>query len=422
MTWNKAEHVDKGPKVCVIGPTGSYKTRTFLAAGTAKNNEPPRMLVLDYEDGTDHYDGEFSFARVKIPYEAELTDPRLALTKQEVADLKADRYTFSPILEAGKVYGVDLARVTIINRLAASPLDFVLVDSVSMHYQMLFDKWLDIFYKRETKSPGHRRDYYTMQPRDYDKPARELQMFVKRLLALNVGVFMTSQEKAEYAEGEIMKKIGMQLDAHRRLPYLLDTVIHLEPEEEGKAKSAEKRHTSYVAVIKKDRTGAINERFKWVNNDAEGYSKSFLTRLENVLGFKGRATELPSGEPEPTPEPEAPKVEAPPPPLGEVPEENDRTNKCPVKYLEALKELKDLLGVDTETWRDIMLKRGVSTARNLTEGQALDVIVKLYNRLETMASVSFLNRHFDPEKEYAEYCDTFGKEDNAPKGVLPFPG
>ena len=77
-----------------IGPTGSLKTRTFLRAGHREGG-PPRLLLLDYEDGADHYEGEFNFARVKIQQVMRLDDPKLAVTRQEVQDLSADRNVYN---------------------------------------------------------------------------------------------------------------------------------------------------------------------------------------------------------------------------------------------------------------------------------------------------------------------------------------
>lgn len=388
MGWDAAQHEDKGAKVAIIGPTGSFKTRTVLAAGNGSKGNP-RLLVMDYEAGSDLYDDEFCFAREKIHQRIRLDDPEKKITEQEIRDLKNDRYTFQPILNKGEVYGVDFARVTMINRLAKKPIDFVLIDSVSMHHQWLLDKWMDIFYIRETKSQGHRGDYYTMQPRDYDKPYREIQQFILNLKALNVGVFLCAQEKPEYAEGQMMKKIGMTGDYHKRLPYLMDTVIHIEDEESGKAASAEKRHTKYIAITRKDRTNTLPARFVWIDNPKDGYCRTFVTLMENLLKWKGQSTTGLNGDNLPPAETSTPSaatatVSAP----SETPTQTDELTfplwpgeEYKTRMMK-LKVLKHELQIPDDQWKAIIEKRGKDSARFLEAKQQEELITKLWEKIQ----------------------------------------
>jgi hypothetical protein len=368
----------------VIGPSGCFKTRTLLKAGDT-TRDAPRMLVLDYEDGTDFYDDEFNFARIRIAFEMSLD----LCTPEEVKLLQADRYTHQPILAKGKVYGVDFARVVVIHRLATNPLDFVMVDSLTVHYQWLLDKWMDVFYIRETGSKGHKRDYYTMQPRDYDKPARDFSMFAARLRALNVGVFCTAQEKPEYAEGTMMQKIGMTFDAHKRMPYVMDTVVHIAPQEEGKSADAKKRHVKYVAIVKKDRSNLSNERFAWVNQDKEGWSKSFVTMLGQALSFQGRVTEGVmdiEGDDATPPPAEEPKPATTPEPAAATPAPEVRAR---VDQLRKIKYLKDKLELSDQVWIKAMAKRKVATAKDLTPPEADELIANMYKRCDTQQQMDF---------------------------------
>ena len=387
MGWERANHQDKGPKVAVIGPTGSLKTRTFLRAGH-RDDGPPRLLLLDYEDGADHYDDEFNFAREKIHQVMRLDDPELAITREEIQDLRADRNVYKPLLDRGQVYGVDFASVTLLGRIARNPIDFVCVDSISMHYQWVMDKWLDIFLKREADSPGNRRDYYTMQPRDYDKPYRDVQQFICRLKAEGAGVFMTTQEKPEYAEGEFMKKIGMTHDAHKRLPYLMDTVVHVEPEETGKATSAEKRHTRFVAVVRKDRTNRLSDRFVWANHE-DGFSKTFITLFGDLLGWEGKQADLDAATPPmetdgASSQAESKTPEADQPSSAPCPSNDGKVTR---PQLMKLKWLKQYLAVPDDRWKGVLAKRDVTTARDLTFSQADDLIETLYGKLNLAARV-----------------------------------
>ncbi len=198
MGWTRAKHEPKGPKVLIVGPTGCFKTRTVLRAGHVDEGSP-RLLVFDYEDGADQYENEFNFSRRKIQQAVKLSDKEYEITPQEVKDLKADRHVYKPFLEQGYVHGVDFARVTMLNRIGKTPIDFLLVDPITTHYSWIVDKWLDVFLKRELTSKGHRKDYYTLQPRDYDKPKRDFQSFISRLQAIQAGVFLIAHEKPEYA-------------------------------------------------------------------------------------------------------------------------------------------------------------------------------------------------------------------------------
>lgn len=381
MSWERAEAIKKGPKCLITGPTGCYKTRSILKAGDQPKGEAPRLLMLDYEDGADPYRKEFNFACIKAQQVMRLDDPDLTITDQEIADLKDDRHVYKPMIEQGLAYGIDIMRVTILNRLAHKPIDFVCVDSATVHYLWVCDKWLDIFLKRESTSKGYKRDYYTMQPRDYDKPKREFLSFIVRLKALNAGIFVTCQEKSEYAEGELMRKIGMIADAHKSLPYYMDTVIHIEPEEGGKAKATEKRHTKFVAMTRKDRTNLLNQRFVWVDGEDDGYSKTFVTMMQQVMDFKAGKTEN-LGQNQAEAAAVKDSTEDKPKERNEMTSSSQESGR-PVSnhQLRRLKWFKDVMEIDNTAWKKILEKRMVNTARNLNRLQADEIIVNLYKRL-----------------------------------------
>lgn len=381
MGWTRAKHEAKGPKVLIVGPTGCYKTRTVLRAGHVDEGSP-RLLVFDYEDGADQYEDEFSFARVKIQQTVKLDDKRYKITEQEVRDLKNDRHVYKPMIAQGYVHGVDFARVTLLNRLAKNPIDFLLIDPITTHYSWIVDKWLDVFLKREVTSKGHHKDYYTLQPRDYDKLKRDFQSFVSRLQAIQAGVFQIAHEKPKYAEGEIMKQIGMTADVHKSLPYKVDVHIHIEEEESGKAASAEKRFTNYIALVRKDRTHTLDARFVWVGKDPKkGYSQYFLTKFEGLLAWKGKKTKATVADPILE---DAAKI-----PEATETEEAPTDGKVPTIHLKQLKFLKDELAINQETWAGILKKRGVVTAWDLPKDEAEKLIGRLRERLSEVVLLEF---------------------------------
>jgi len=400
MIWKRAVHEPKGPKVVMAGPTGSRKTRTIMAA--ADSDKDPRLLLIDYEDGGDWFEKDFNFSRVKIEQVISLSDPRYEITNQEIENLRRDRFVWLPMLERGQVHGVDFARVTLLDRIAKNPIDMVSVDSATVHYSWTIDKWHDIFIVRE-KGAGNKRDYYTLQPRDWDKIKREFWHYLARLKALQVGVFVTCHTKDKYADSsngaDFLKKIGMMADIERKLPYYMDTEILIEREEEGKAKSAEKRHDKFVAIVKKDRTHSLPGRFVWVNGEDEGHSKSFVERMRGIISWQGRVTEDldEAAPPQDSPEREAEAI-------------REATQSEPMATrdnLERLVYLKDKLGIATEKWRSVLEKLfDVETAKRLTKKQANSLIEMLVQKLPNDQEALAYEAHF-ARKETGTDADGF---------------
>ena len=401
MAWERAIPIEKGPKVLIVGPTGCYKTRTVMRAGHVAEGAP-RLLLLDYEDGGDLYRKEFNFSCTKIQQVINLSDPYYAITEQEIVDLKADRHVYLPILNQGFIHGVDFARVILLNRVAKNPIDFIVVDPITTHYSWIMDKWLDIFLKREVSSKGYKRDYYTMQPRDYDKPKREFQSFVSRLQAVDTGVFIIAHEKPEYAEGEIMKKIGMTADVHKSLPYKMDVHIHIQEEEAGKAQAGDKRHTKYIAYRKKDRTNSLEERFVWVNKDACGWSPYFITKMEALLNWSAGGSSLQGDDPlAMRDEADAVKTHK-----SADPTRNAKDGKVSDDQLRRLAWLKQELNISNEVWKGkILAKREVVTARHLLLRAADELIARLRERLSAKSilfyRVELEGKNGPPQEEKA---------------------
>jgi AAA domain-containing protein len=188
-TWKTAQATDRRLKACFWGPFGCLKTRTALAFGG--QHDPPTLAVLDTEHGTDHYAEEFNFLRVQI------TD-------------------FDAAVDAVSMLAIEPGAIRTL-----------VVDSFSVLYVSCLIKWEAIFRKREPRGKGNYSDYYKFQPADYPVMHRDFEAFIRILLDTRMNVIVTCQEKPEYAEGEMMKRIGVQPDAYKRLPYYFDTVIQV---------------------------------------------------------------------------------------------------------------------------------------------------------------------------------------------------
>lgn len=383
MAWERAETEEKGPKILIAGPTGSFKTRTILKA--CHRDGDPRLLLLDYEHGSDKYEKEFNFARVKIDKTMPIRNsarPDLSVTSQEVKDLRNDRHVYKQILDDGKVYGVDFARIVLLNRLAKNPIDFVGVDCLTIHWDWIIDKWLDIFFVRETKSKGHKLDYYTLQPSDHDKPKRELFDFISRLRALNVGTFATAHTKPKYSKKEFMEVIGVTADVKESAPHMFDTYVYLEGDDVVNPKDASETRRRWIATVEKDRShllGDTGTRFVWSDAQNEnGYSESFLSKEKEALNWEGRKTEdLPRADENKAKKLETLADKAPP---AEEKAPTPEPDKEPVSkdQLRQLVFWKEALNLSLSSWQSIIRTYEVSTARSLTKAQAGALLAKFF--------------------------------------------
>jgi len=123
------------------------------------------------------------------------------------------------------------------------PYRTLVVDPITVYWEMLQRKWSEILLLRNKQSKGNKFDFYDMQPKDWMPLKSELKEFIRKLLALDMNIICTARAKPLYAEGELMRKVGETFDGEKSLPYSFDTVLRL-TREAGK----------YVAETIKDRT------------------------------------------------------------------------------------------------------------------------------------------------------------------------
>jgi len=230
--WQIAEPKSKKYKIFIWGPEGCFKTRTALRLGNVADDQPPATAMIDTEFGSDHYGGEFRFVRKQT------VDP-------------------DEVFEAVK-------------ELISKPgnIKTLIIDSFSVYYESLMSKYVDLFLKREVNSAGNKRDYYVIQPRDYQQINREAYNLIRMLLACDLNVIVTCHAKDKW--GENMKVEGKIADGPKKMAHYFDTIIEIE----------DSKSNLFTGVVKrKDRTHTlkIQEQIPWSSDiaAAEYISKAF---------------------------------------------------------------------------------------------------------------------------------------------------
>ena len=117
---------------------------------------------------------------------------------------------------------------------------------------------------------------YALAPLDYKVIKEERNILFRKILSLDMNIILTAPTKTQYSEdeSEFMKVIGVQPDGPKDLPYLVDIVLRLEKDAEGKR----------WAVVDKDRSNRLPERFEF------SYA-SFVTYL-GVEGLEREAVKF----------------------------------------------------------------------------------------------------------------------------------
>ena len=332
-SWEKASDSRKRFKILLWGPPGCFKTRTMLRLG--HRDGEPALAVVDPEYGTDHYADEFNFRRKQI-------------------------------LDPDEIY-------TEVDKLVRNPGGIISLglDSFSIYYESLVSKFADYFLKRETGGKGHKVEYYTLQPRDYQPINREAYKLVRLLLKCDLHIIATCQTKDKW---EDMRVVGTTYDGPKKMAYYFDTIIEI-----SEKTDATGRPTGYVGIVKKDRSRKIKigAEIPW-NDDKEIYdalvaafgqdlskgakAKSFGDHVKETVeaAQEEKQEESPFKEPETVQEENAeePKDEN----RGEPSEGPNRA-----QLLDKVIELKkDLRIVDRKVWDDLLKPFKVKTAKDLT--------------------------------------------------------
>jgi len=354
--WPVAQKRNKRFKLFLNGPPGCFKTRVALRLADSGSFDDPAAAVVDTEMGTDWYAGEFAF---RVPPHGTLDDAS-----------KIAEDVFSLIKSPGNI-------------------KTLIFDTFSVYYDMLIEQWMELFLKREVTSPGHKTDYYVMQPRDYAHINRDAGKLVRALLKCDLNIICICQvkDKWEVSSGS-MKVIGSVFDGWKRLPYYFDTIISIE-ETRKNAKNPWK-----ALVSAKDRSNSfkIGEEIPWVNDTDIA---EFITRRMGDFTFsnqavsydpekRGSASEQNVKKEETQPDKKADneivKTEFPEEPTEHTETESDNAElkkSGPVSketLVEIVKEKKKAKIVDPAVWKKLLEKYEVESAKDMTEDQAQELI------------------------------------------------
>jgi len=331
--FQRAEKRKKRLKLFIYGPPGSFKTRTALRLGSGNKKKHPQLAVVDTEFGTDHYVDEFSFLSSQTPDSDEIL--------QAVEEI------------AGK----------------PGSIKTLLIDTFSVYYEAIQEKWAETFLRREITSKGHKKEYYTFQPRDYVHINRDASRFVRLLIKCDLNIIVNAQVKDVWDKN--MKIVGTAPDGWKRLAYYFDTVIEvMPPEKEGGINRA---------VCRKDRTHHLTEGkiYDWADD------KTVCKWLIKTWGGNPcEDSEVVPYQEKPAPEEEIKETPPENPPEEIPPEVAEEEPKKPVArskedLLEEVKHLRKVLMIGKDDWLKMLDPYGVSSATSMSINQLMELILNL---------------------------------------------
>lgn len=217
-------------KCFIYGEQGTFKTRSVLTAFTDRTGTPgarPRLALIDTEDGAEQYTAEF-------------------LMYRRAFDLGGD--------ESQAMRAIVQSVESAVGNLPEGA-EALAIDSFTIYCDAVRVTWKDTYLRRELQSKGNKRDYYTLQPRDYANINEQIQRLVMRLVHAPHHVIITAQAKTKYADGgEMMRADGETFDAYKRAAYYFDTVVYLAKDAKGRV----------IATTEKDRTNRLpSEQWVW---------------------------------------------------------------------------------------------------------------------------------------------------------------
>jgi len=175
-------------KIFIWGESGAGKTTFMLGF--------PGLAVIDCDNGTDPFKERFDF------------------------DIK-------------KTVNVDEAK-RMVGWLATHEHPYLTlgIDPITIIWESMQKKWSDIFLERNKRGKGHKHEFYEMQVRDWQTLKSDFKALIRMLLALDMNIVVTARAKVKYKDkdksGEFMVQDGVTFDGDKSLPYMFDTVLHLE--------------------------------------------------------------------------------------------------------------------------------------------------------------------------------------------------
>lgn len=123
----------------------------------------------------------------------------------------------------------------------------LVIDPVTVLWESLQAKWIDVLLRRNKGGKGHRVEFYELSARDWGLIKADLKSFFRKLMLLDMNIILTAREKVKYKAGSFMVPDGQTFDGEKSLPYLVDSVLKTYRDKDGE----------FLCEVIKDRTGTL---------------------------------------------------------------------------------------------------------------------------------------------------------------------
>jgi hypothetical protein len=124
------------------------------------------------------------------------------------------------------------------------PYQTLIIDPITVYWESLQSKWIDILMRRNKGSKGYRQEFYELGAKDWMHIKGDLKKFFRKLTMLDMNLILLCREKVKYRDSGFMIPDGTTFDGEKSLPYLVDTLCRT-----FKSKSGE-----FMTECIKDRT------------------------------------------------------------------------------------------------------------------------------------------------------------------------
>jgi hypothetical protein len=246
-------------------------------------------------------------------------------------------------------------------------------DTFSVYYEALVNKYAELFLKREIRSVGHKGEYYTLQPRDYQPINREASNMVRLLLKSDLNIICLCQQKDVW--GDNMKVEGTTFDGWKRLAYYFDTVLEIS--------SKNKKQNTFNVLCHKDRSYHLqkNEIYPW-GTDADVCAWLFKAGFDLTNGPAATSFVEPEPEKASTVEAET-SLSSPDTAVQELATDPDPIQQpaAPAQskddLLHEIVALKQACRINGPDWQTIIKPFKVKTAKDMNNTQLLELIANL---------------------------------------------
>ena len=317
-------------KILITGPRGQYKTRSILNMCNVPNDKEPILSIIDTENGSDHYGGEFRFRRFRSSDSDEISE-----------------YVESKIKNP---LGIEV----------------IALDSHTIYFDAVKSKYADLYLKRMPTSSGHKGEFYIFQPNDHAPYRKEIYDFMRACLSSPFHFIWTCHSTSRWSG---MKVIGEKPDGVKGIEHWFDTVINI----------SEKSNGTFVAKVEKDRTGLLIERkvYPWRSQeDAFALFEPFRALLHGEK-LPEKKKEVIKEEKKKEPIEETAGERAKPEEKKKEPEQVNPPATIKIMLMEVVKLKKELRIVEKADWDKLVKPFNVDSAKDMTVIQLTAFIKQL---------------------------------------------